>query len=262
MEFLPRLLFICLLLPLGAALGQPTVDPKADALLRQMSAALAAANSFSFESHSIADQVLPSGQKVQFARNQKVQVRRPDKAHASVMGDTEDLEFVYDGKQVTLYNPRDNVYTATDGKGSLDDTLDMLASQYGLVIPLADMVFSDPYKSLMEHVRSGEDLGPGWVFDTKCEHLAFRQDIVDWQIWIDPATKLPRKLVITYKEQPSHPQYTAIFTKWDLNANTPDSAFTFTPPAGATKTDFTAPTTQPAPAQPAPPAPASPAPGN
>jgi hypothetical protein len=226
----------------------PAIDPKADALLRDMSAALARAKGFSFESHSLADQVLPSGQKVQFARNQKVTVRRPDRFRATVNGDQENLELVYDGKQVTLLNATQNRYAIADAKPTIDDTLDLLAEEYGMVIPLADLLFADAYKTLTERVRTGEDLGPGYVFATKCRHLAFRQEGVDWQIWIDETSKLPRKLVMTYKEQPGHPQYTAFLNGWNLSAEVRDEQFKFTPPAGATKTQFEAPapSTQPA----------------
>jgi hypothetical protein len=79
------------------------------------------------------------------------------------------------------------------------------------------------------------------VFDAKCRHLGFRQESVDWQIWIDDSTNLPRKLVITYKEQPGHPEFTAFFNKWNLSADAPDSAFAFKPPADAKRADFAEP---------------------
>ena len=234
-------LLISLVLLPTPVIAQQSIDPKADELLKKMTGALAAAQNFSFESHSIADQVMPNGQKVQYARNQTVAVRRPDKIRASVKGDTDDLEFVYDGKQVALLDPNANTYVTIDAKSSIDETMDLLATQHGMVIPLADLVFSDPYKALMERARSGIDVGVGYVFESKCRHLAFRTEAVDWQIWIDESDSLPRKLVITYKDQPAHPQFTAFFSKWNLSAQTNDSDFTFTAPAGATKTDLSAP---------------------
>src|SRR2546430_3082462 len=87
MHHVTRLPFVLVLITgllavAAAARAQsPSIDDKADAALRRMSTTLAAAKSFSFEAHSIADQVLPDGQKVQTARNQKVLVRRPDRIH-------------------------------------------------------------------------------------------------------------------------------------------------------------------------------------
>jgi hypothetical protein len=226
---------------------QPTpADSKADAILKRMGETLAKAKRITFDAHAIADQLTPDGQKLQFAKNQKVRLQRPDKLSVDVTGDVEDLAFRYDGKRVTLYNPRTNSWGSAEMPPSIDDTLDTLADKYGMALPLADLVFADPYKSLSEHVRSSEHLGDGWVFDTRCDHLAFRQSAIDWQIWVEQGERpVPRKIVITFKESPGHPQYTAFLSNWNLSADVPESAFAFTPPAGARQVEF-APSTQPA----------------
>jgi hypothetical protein len=208
---------------------------------------MASHKQISFDAHAIADQYTPDGQKVQYAKNQKVLLRRPDKLSVDVTGDVEDLQFRYDGKRVTLFNPRTNSYGSAAVPASIDETLDTLAEKYGMALPLADLVFADPYKSLSENVRSGDYLGKGYVFDTQCHHLAFRQAAVDWQIWVEQGDNpLPRKIVITFKESPGHPQYTAFLSNWNLSAETPDSAFAFKPPAGAKEVEFAPATTQPA----------------
>src|SRR5688572_17138437 len=84
------------------------VDPKADELLRKMGATLQAAKGISFAAHAIVDQARDDGQRVQYAKNQKVRLRRPDKLAGDVSGDLEDLQFRYDGKEVAIYNPRTN----------------------------------------------------------------------------------------------------------------------------------------------------------
>jgi hypothetical protein len=223
----------------------PTIDPKADKILKEMGTALAQSKRISFDSHAIADDLTREGQKLQYAKNQKVRLQRPGKLAVDVTGDLEDLQFRYDGKQVTLYNPRNKSWGKADAPASIDDTLDMLAGKYGMALPLADLAFADPYKCLTENVRSGEYLGVGYVLDVKCHHLAFRQAAVDWQIWIEESGKpLPRKVVITFKEAPGHPQYTAFLSNWNLSADVPDSAFVFTPPAGSKQVEF-APSKQP-----------------
>ena len=221
------------------------IDPKADEVLKKMSATLKASKSFSFSAHAIVDQATPDGQKIQYAKNQKVQLRRPDKLAADVVGDLDDLQFRYDGKRVTLFNPRTRSYGSADAPATIEDMLDMLAQKYGMVVPLADLAFSDPYKCLTENVRSGQYIGSGYVGDTKCDHLAFRGGAVDWQIWIDQGDKpFPLKIVITFKDSPGYPQYTAFLSDWNLDAQAPDSAFEFSPPADAKKVEF-APTTRP-----------------
>ncbi len=96
-------------------------------------------------------------------------------------------------------------------------------------------------------IHSSQDLGIGYVFEARCRHLAFRQEGIDWQIWLDEGNQmLPRKIVITYKESPGHLQYTAYFTKWDLAAQVPAASLTFVPPADAKKVEFAVPATRPA----------------
>jgi hypothetical protein len=89
---------------------------------------------------------------------------------------------------------------------------------------------------LLQKATSGADLGSVAVLGVSCEHLVFTQDRIDWQIWIENGARpVPRKFVITYKDEPDSPQYTAIFSNWDFATKLPDFVFKFEPPAGATK---------------------------
>jgi hypothetical protein len=79
------------------------------------------------------------------------------------------------------------------------------------------------------------NIGPATINGELCDHYAYRQEDVDWQLWIrrdgDP---LPCKLVITTTSEESHPQYSATLS-WKLAASFDDSAFTFTAPEGASQ---------------------------
>jgi len=49
----------------------------------------------------------------------------------------------------------------------------------------------------------------------ECEHLAFRNDDTDWQIWIQVGdAPIPRKYVITSKTEEGAPQYTLVIRDW------------------------------------------------
>jgi len=212
-----------------------------------MSETLASSKAFTFRVHAITEQLLPSGQKVDLARNSTVAIQRPDRFNIAMVGDAEEMHFVYDGKQVTLHNVKNKVYGQIPMPPTIDAALDTLAKTHGLVIPLADLVESDSYKALAPLVKSGDYLGTGYVFDTKCHHLAFRQEAVDWQIWIDEGpTPLPRKVVITYKNTPAQLKYVAYLSDWNLSPQLAESTFTFTPPAGDKKIEALAPATRPA----------------
>jgi hypothetical protein len=69
--------------------------------------------------------------------------------------------------------------------------------------------------------------------------VAFSQELVDWQIWIEDGPQpVPRKFVITYKDEEGWPQYSARFTRWDFQPQHSEHYFRFHPPTGADKIDI------------------------
>ena len=66
-----------------------------------------------------------------------------------------------------------------------------------------------------------------------CDHLAFREGSVDWQIWIQRGDKpVPRRIVIIDRAQTSLPRYEGQLT-WNEPPQITADTFTFTPPTGA-----------------------------
>jgi len=49
---------------------------------------------------------------------------------------------------------------------------------------------------------------------------------------------LPRRVVITYKEEPGQPQFWGDLSSWNLAPELSDTLFTFTPPEGADRIQF------------------------
>jgi hypothetical protein len=67
-----------------------------------------------------------------------------------------------------------------------------------------------------------------------CEHLAFRNDETDWQLWVRQGPEaIPCKLVITSKAVTGAPQYTLTVKEWKTDAVPADTTFSFAAPAGA-----------------------------
>ena len=121
----------------------------------------------------------------------------------------------------------------------IDGALDRLFEVYGSSVPLADLLYADPYRTLMEHVESGFVVGKNSVDGTPCHHLAFMQEGLDWQIWIaDGPRPVPLRLVITYVDEPGAPQYIAELSKWDFQPRLSDHYFTFRPPADSDEIEF------------------------
>ncbi len=199
-----------------------------------MSATLAGTKASACVVHAVMEQPGDGGQMIEFARNQEALVRKPDRAFAKIIGDQDNFQLFYDGKNVTLFNPAKNVYATVDAPATIDQTMELLATKYGISAPLADLAGDDPYKVLTEHLISARYVGEGYVVDTLCHHLACTQDAADWQIWIDSGRlPLPRKICITYKKLPGQPRYTAYFVRWDLAPAAPDPNFVFMAPPTA-----------------------------
>jgi hypothetical protein len=78
--------------------------------------------------------------------------------------------------------------------------------------------------------------------DVPCDHLAVRTSKgVDFQVWVAQGSEpLPRRIVITYKEETGQPQFWADLSDWNLSPEISDTLFTFTPPAGADRIQFLA----------------------
>jgi hypothetical protein len=233
----------------------PSIEPKADALVKKLSQTLGDAQRFSFEARILVDHVTETGQKLQFGKSGSLLVRRPNAVMADVTGDHNQYRFYYDGAQASFLDPTANQYSTISAPNTIDATLDLLAERYGIVAPLADLLVSNPYESLCSGARAGVYVGEFEVAGKRCHHLAFRHDSVDWQIWIDAdssAPPLPRKLVITYKQLPAQPQFMATFDKWNLSADATDGMFKFQPPVNAKQVeltplaDATGPSTRPA----------------
>ncbi len=109
------------------------------------------------------------------------------------------------------------MYAVTEMPATIDETLEVASERYGVTVPLADLLYSDLYSTLITKAQTGQYLGLHRAGEHTCHHLAFAQDAVDWEIWIEAGEKpLPRKVVINYKQQPATPRYVATLHRWDV----------------------------------------------
>jgi hypothetical protein len=220
--------------------AQPAgIDPQAEKLLRRMSDYLASRQQFTAKAESTLEVVLTSGQKLQYDSPATLMVSRPNKLHAHRKGDLANQEFFYDGKTLTLYNPRENLYATTAAPPTLDETLDFAREKLDIIAPAAELLYKNAAEKMLKESSSGFVVGPSVVGGVKCTHLAFRGSEVDWQIWIEDGDKpLPRKFILTSKKVAGEPQFTVLIKNWDMAPKLPNSEFSFTPPKGAKKIEF------------------------
>jgi hypothetical protein len=206
------------------------VDPKAAAALSKMAQFLGQAQTITFSAQTMREDVSSSHQKLQFDTNIKGSIKRPNKAFIEKTG-AENVSLWFDGTTATILDRNTNKFLQVDA-GDLDTLMGKL-DDLDIETPFDGLLRSDIEKTVAEFSFQGDDYGPTLVGDRPCEHLAFRQDNIDWQLWIDQETNAPRKLVITSKMLALAPQQ-YLFVK-DLAVNEPidDSVFKANLPKGA-----------------------------
>jgi hypothetical protein len=217
----------------------PLIEPRPETLLREMTEYLNSLEQFTFHTDATEDRMLASGQKLQFARTMKVSIRRPNRFRADVKGDLENQQLFYNGRTITLLDTHLNFYGTIQAPATINAALDYALKSFSLRAPLADLVRPDSFDLLIEHVTSSVYVGLHDVDGIKCHHLAFRQDDIDWQVWIEESTiPLPRKIIITQKHVTGAPQFTAVLSDWNVAPKLADSLFTFIVPENAKKIEF------------------------
>lgn len=213
----------------------PERDPAALAALDRMGAALRALKQFSLTSDASTEIVLDDGQKVELDGVVTYKVRTPNQLFLELRSDRQLRQLIYDGKALTLYSPRLKYYAQVDGLSStLGELVEDAATRYGIDMPLADMFLWGTDKAPKTAIRSALHIGGGTVDGEPIEQYAFKQEGVDWQLWISKTTSLPKKLVITSLDDPALPQYRAQL-RWDTRTPVPATAFRFSPPADAAR---------------------------
>ena len=237
--FLALLLVVCGGLAVAGADDPPNIEARADRILREMSDYLKSVDQFTFQSEVSYDSVLVSGQKIQYGGTGGISVHRPDRLRVEYHGDEGDKLIVFNGQTLTLHDLGVDLYAQKKMKADIDTAVDRMFEEFGFSVPTADLVYADPYSTLTASVASGFVVGLHTVQGVRCHHLSFSQESIDWQIWIEDGPRpLPRKLLITYKDEPGLPQYAVQLSRWDLSPRISDAYFEFHPPAGAGRIEF------------------------
>ena len=220
----------------NTAIAAGSVDPEADKIVRAMSSYMGKLTAFSVDL-GVDDEILDTtGRKLQFSASTSLVVRRPDKLYSHRQGPVADLELFFNGKSLTLHGKGLNVYGQMDIVGTLDHAIGQVRTETGLSMPAGDLLYTDSYTGLMDGVVSGDYVGTGFVDGVQCHHLAFRQEKVDWQLWVQVGdTPLPMKYVITSKWVTGAPQFTARFRNWNNKPEISADRFELVPPEGAEK---------------------------
>ncbi len=218
------------------------VDPEAQKLFKEMCDYMASLKSYSVTSNVFEDRVFPNGQKIQFHRLSQSLVQRPDKARTVTLGDASNSLSIVNGKSFALLDQDTNRYQLIEVPAGLDSTVDFLLEKFDLNLPTADLLKADPFNTIFPHIITGEYIQAVEMDGKLYHHLAFRQLLVDWQVWIADGDKpLPSRIVITDKTQYGNPQFMICYEDWNTEPKIENGSFDFTPPEGASQTELLSP---------------------
>ncbi len=214
------------------------IEPAAIDALNQMGTYLRTLNDFQVTAAVTSEDVLADGEKLTYAHTTTVLAVKPDKLRVEIQGDQKSSLFLYDGKTFTLFARRAGYYATVDAPPTIGQLIDVASDKYGIELPLLDLFLWGGPRASTNEITEATDFGPGDVGGITCEHYAFRQPGLDWQVWIQLGDHpLPKKLVLTTLTDDARPQHTSVLT-WNLAPSYNDAAFVFDPPTDAHKIVF------------------------
>lgn len=215
--------------PTSTATTSPDVEPEAVAALQRMRSYLGGLNSFEATSQTTQDVVLDNGQKVQIDGVLTYKVKRPNGFEVKVATANKSRDFLYDGKQLTVYAPKLGYYAQAPAPPTIRETLDLASDRYGIVFPLEDLFqWSEP-GAKHGPIQSAMVVGDAVIDGAQTTQYAFRQGDYDWELWIEKGARpLPRKVVIVDRTDDARPAY-AVRLAWNVDAPIAADAFAFRP---------------------------------
>jgi hypothetical protein len=224
---------------------KPIMDQRALDILKRMSDTLAQAKTRSFSVRSTAPMRGPNGMWVSLLGVSKVLSQGSDKLFVETRGDLFPFDFYFDGKAITFFAPRENVYARKDSPGTIDDMIERGFRDKESSFKYADILLTAPYPVFTTDLIQAVYVGKSEVDGVKTDHLAFVNKEVDWQIWIGVEDRLPRLIQATFFEAIGEPSYMAHFSDWKIDAPIAAEAFVFSNASRAVAIEYRNPFAQP-----------------
>lgn len=238
-RLLPAIVAAAAWLPALGWAQADAIDPMALKLLQRSTDYLAGLKTLSVDANASLDLVIANGQKLKFDQHNVITVQRPNKLRAQRVGEIVGQTFVYDGKSLSVNLPEEGFYATTPAPDTLEAALDFARDSLKIIAPAADLLHKNAYELLTSGLTAAYIVGEATVAGVRCDHVAFRNAEVDWQICIEQGTKpLPRKFIITSKKMPQSPEFVVVMNRWDVAPRLNAATFRFQPSKGATKIDF------------------------
>ncbi len=226
--------------PAPAPSAARVMEPEALDLVKKMGARLAATESFVVRTRSSLETPGGTGQFITFYTDSVVAVKRPHHLAVEIRGDAPPFDFYYDGKTMTAYEPTRKLYASAEAPKTLDELVPFAAKQAGILLPFADLLYSDAAAVLTKDATSAFYAGYSVLRGQRCEHVVIATPTVAGQVWIDAKTDLPCQIAGTLLDVKGQPRFSVEFYDWKPGHALPNAVFEFQKPKGADPIDFRA----------------------
>jgi hypothetical protein len=217
----------------------PAVDSQALRVLRRSTEFLSGQRQFSVRAHTMREDLLESGNRVDYEMTAAVTIRRPNKYRSEVQDPRYRQSFYYDGTTLTMYNAQHRVSATTPAPGTIESMLQFAHDSLGFNIPVTDLLWRDVFPLLTQGVTRAVVIGKEVIGGVSCDHLLFSRPDVDFQIWVaDSGRPLPLKYVVTDTGTPALLSVVSLLSDWNFAPTVSDAWFTFVPPRGTAAIPF------------------------
>lgn len=211
-------------------------DPQAASVMEAMSRRLASARHLRVTATREADPGFYVGFDVAEQARIRAVVSRPGRLLAVADTNLGRRSVGYDGREIVFIDHKAKTHARAKAGHDIDSAVRELENAYGVMPPLAELLVNQPSSFLMEGVTRAQHQGTEKIQGTLCDHLAFQQANLSWELWVATTDHLPRKMVVTHPngEGGSPLKVTLLIKSWDLQTPVSDADFSLPVPAGST----------------------------
>ncbi|NCD72361.1 DUF2092 domain-containing protein [Mucilaginibacter agri] len=232
-----RLGLLGLILIISTVVRAQNVDTSALYIMQRMAGTLKNMTSCAVHVQAFYDTPTDDLGLIKRSKDETVYAHFPDKLMIDNKEDNERHALLYNGKKLVYYSFENNSYSLIDSvPNNVLETIQVLSKTYGIEVPAADYFYPSFVDDIKSTATALKLVGTTVVNGEECFHIAGKDSTMSYQFWIkNDLLFLPVKMVIVYNNRPGTPQYEAIYSGWNLNADLPASAFEFTVPPNAQK---------------------------
>ncbi|MEH6593594.1 MAG: DUF2092 domain-containing protein [Halioglobus sp.] len=210
----------------------------ARAILKNMSAEIAALESFVIVGDGYSDARLDAGQIIEHSTDVTLRVSRPATLRLTNRTAESSKEIFFGQGVLTVSSENEGFYAQHPLPVDLGAAVDFAINEIGIEAPVLDLISNDVASYLTEDAESIDYFGLSMFRGRIYHHIGIRTPEVDVQLWVSKdEPSLPGKMSISSRWEAGSPR-SVFFFDWNTNPTIKTGSLRFEPPENATKIEF------------------------